>query len=125
MKLRAPGKVAVLIPLFLLLGIPILNAQWLWDNDLAVATDTSHGFQAKLTFQNHGKAPLTLTRVEFSCPCVTFRFTSTTAQPGKDGTLTIILQDSKPGLVDLEGLAVGSDGSKPHEFTLRLPEPGR
>ena len=125
MKLHFQPEVTTLFLLFFLLAIQPLPAQWRWDNDLVPAIRTTHGFRAELTFQNHGKAPLTVTGIHFSCPCVTFRFTSTTAKPGKDGTLTVFIEGSKPGLVDLEGLAVGSDGSKPHEFTLRLPEPGQ
>ena len=122
MKLRIQAEVTAL---FFLLAVQGLPAQWRWDNDMVPATRTTHGYRAELTFQNHSKAPLTITGVHFSCPCVTFHFSSTTAAPGKEGTLTILFEESRPNEKDLDALATGSDPSGTHEFTIRLPETGK
>ncbi len=115
-------KVTVLLLLFC--G-GFARADWQWENDLASATPTTEGYQAKLTFTNKGDKDITVTGLTFSCSCTVFHFTATTAKPGKEGVLTIVLENGKevmPGR-ELSVIVTGSPSTKARELTLRLEAP--
>ena len=111
---------------FILFSVCALHADWQWENDLAVATPTPKGYEARLSFQNNGKSNVTVTGLAFSCPCTVYHFTATTARPGGTGTLSLVFESEKEGLedTDLSVIAIGSPSTKPRELTIRLENTG-
>jgi len=121
MKLHFFSKVTAF---FILLSVHALRADWQWENDLAIAKPTPKGYEARLCFQNKGKSNVTVTGLAFSCPCTVYHFTATTAKPGETGTLTVVIENGKEGLEDLDVIAFGSPSTKPRELTIRMEKTG-
>jgi hypothetical protein len=119
MKPCSSAKVTVL---FILFCSNSLRADWLWDNDLAVATPTARGYKAHFTFLNKGKTSVTVIGLTFSCPCVVYHYETTTAQPGQTGSLTITIEnpEARPPGEDWDLIASGSAATQPRELTIRL-----
>ena len=121
MKPRFLCKVTAILILF---SLQAARADWQWENDLASATSTPKGYEARLSFRNTGKSAVTVTGLAFSCPCTVYHFTATTAKPGETGTLTIYIEGEKQGIGDdLDFIAIGSPSTKPSELTIRLEKP--
>jgi hypothetical protein len=110
---------------FVLFSVNRLQADWLWNNDVAVATLTPKGYQVHFSFVNQGKTDLTVTDLAFSCPCTLYHFKATTAKPGQTGRLDITIEDTEERLADDDWIAIasGPPSTKPRELTIRLDKP--